>query len=136
MARLTAVNRRLMSQSAQQLDSGPESDADDVLTAADDDLRLKLDLMESRYSVPSSTSTLQLPQVRSRNNSWSGSAATVVRQVGADDVLSKERKYSNGELSGGEMSTKKSSVQRRFSQTLEDAFLEQLPECNKLEEPT
>ena len=91
-----------MSRSAQQLDSETESDNEEP----EEDLRLniKMDTPEEGHKREASQ--------------------TVTRTVGSDEILLRERKSSTDSETGKE----RSKVGRRYSQSLEDAFLEQLPE--------
>lgn len=120
MARLVAINRRLLSQSNQRLDftSGPDSDFEDA-----EDFRLKLDLSEM---------TLKGKELRHRTRSSSGGSGILGHRASVSVDGASDRKGSDGGASppqDGRTSPllRKTSVHRRTSQSMEDAFLEQLP---------
>ncbi|XP_076048504.1 ecotropic viral integration site 5 isoform X3 [Oratosquilla oratoria] len=109
IAHLTAVNRKLTkNMSLQHLDigSGPESDLEDT-----EDLRLKLDVNESS------------PKKLSLSSQYSGEDD--------DEEEGRGRHSSSSSVVDGS----REEVTRKTSQTLEDAFIEQLPEVKCEEEP-
>ncbi|RXG72681.1 Ecotropic viral integration site 5 [Armadillidium vulgare] len=131
MARLMAINRRLLSQSNQRLDfaSGPESDFEDA-----EDLRLKLDVNDyiHRRDSAGGPSLEDLRHHRIRSSSM-GSGNLYKSYL--SDENGRERKPSTQSDGGSSPLEGKisppvfvKSVQRRTSQSMEDAFLEQLPE--------
>ncbi|KAB7506775.1 Ecotropic viral integration site 5 [Armadillidium nasatum] len=131
MARLMAINRRLLSQSNQRLDfaSGPESDFEDA-----EDLRLKLDVNDyiHRRESAGGPSLEDLRHQRFRSSSM-GSGNLYKSYL--SDENGRERKPSTQSDGGSSPLEGKISppvfvknVQRRTSQSMEDAFLEQLPE--------
>lgn len=112
IARLTAINRRLTrTVSMQRLDivSGPESDAEDT-----EDLRLNLDEVDS------------LPKKDSITREENGHI----------DYLSEEGRVRIPSITSDRStpSPTRETVGRKKSQTLADAFLEQLPEVRNCDD--
>ena len=120
IARLTAINRRILSKSSQKLDfmSGPESDIDDA-----EDLRLTLDVADTNSLSKSSSSS----KIINNNN---------INCDQDNSSLDNERKSRNSSESsdqdaGDVTIPRRDKLGRKTSQTLAEAFLEQLPEVRQ-----